>query len=356
MVWKVNTLRKDYTPEEKAYHFKKLQEMGLSLRGIARECDYDVMRVRAYLNVLKLPEKYQEIVWNNKDLSVSHIQELDSYFNSVVRTTEIVKKLDLILNRRLTRDEFRMVLQPELEEIERKRVESAKEAVGKIDLIVKDPETPEELEKASQALKREAKKRRTPKQVLEEKQNKARNSLLKGRNNAVSKIEKAKKLGLDVSGFENNVKKIKAQIVDDPDEALKAVQVLKKEIDKAIKKEEKYREEEKRRHREEQIREQAEEKAKQELLQDQDFIKKVALALPQIKNETPKPGLPFDVPSVDEQLNKIFGAMSKLNPNKKTYKKQYDFTNYIKGYIKRRKIVCLICGETHLQWSCGHDF
>ena len=161
MVWKVNTLRKDYKPPEKARYFKKLQDEGMSLRGIARECDLDAQTVLAHLNVYKLPQKYQDLIWDDSSrLTVSHVRELESMFNGVASATPILTKLDLVLDRKLTSKELREVIRPELQEAERKRVEAAKEAsktyVIPIMPALKEFSTPEELNKVASILKKEA--------------------------------------------------------------------------------------------------------------------------------------------------------------------------------------------------------
>jgi len=170
MVWKVNTLRQDYTPKEKAYYFKKLQEeYGMSLRGISRECDYGEQQVAAHLNVFKLPEKYQNLVWEGQ-LSISHIQELRPYFNGGASSEALISKLDLTLERKLTSPELRETIKPEIQEMEERRIEAAKEAMKKTASVPKEVkiETPEELEEAAMVLRREAKRKReetlTPKE------------------------------------------------------------------------------------------------------------------------------------------------------------------------------------------------
>jgi len=98
----------------------------MSVNGIAKECDADYHTVLAHLNVLKLPEKYQNYVWSHPRLSVTHIQEMESLFNGgSVYTEPILKKLDQIMDEKLTSKELREVLRPEIEETERKRVEAA---------------------------------------------------------------------------------------------------------------------------------------------------------------------------------------------------------------------------------------
>ena len=272
MVWKVNTLRKDYKPKEKAGYFKKLQDDGMSLRGIARECDYDVMAVVAHLNVLRLPEKFQNLVWDDGRLSVSHIQELNSLFNGVVDTTSIIKKLDLVLDRKLTSKELREVLRPELAEIEEQRVEAAQKAIETIVPEIKEPQSPEELRKAAEALRREAKrkeeaektseqraaekaeKERIEREAAEKKQREAeenaRNSLLTGKNNAQSRIDKAIEEGIDATEFTARLKEIETMINEDPKKAFEEAKELKSDINNAI--------------RDENIRKEAAEKAREE--------------------------------------------------------------------------------------------
>lgn len=178
MVWKVNTLRKDYKPEEKARYFKKLQDEGMSIKGIARECDLDRMTVLAHINVFILNEKYQKYVWNGP-LSVTHIQELATMFNGGVDTPQIYKWLNEVMQKKLTSKEFREVLRPELKEIEKSRVESAQKAVETVVPEMKVPESPDDLRMAAEALHREARRKekaqKTPEQLEAERQERERN-------------------------------------------------------------------------------------------------------------------------------------------------------------------------------------
>ena len=194
MVWKVNTLRKDYTPKEKAYHFKKLQKMGMAVNAIALDCDIDWHTIIAHLNVLKLPQSTQNVVWESKKLSVSHIQELEDLFNGSVDTEGIGKWIKQTLEQKLTSKELREARKPELRKIERKRVESAKKAVGKITTEVKEPKTPDELDKAAEVLRREAKKKRESKLSSEEKNEP--NDKLPQNGNSTAIIGKKRKKGL----------------------------------------------------------------------------------------------------------------------------------------------------------------
>lgn len=177
MVWKVNTLRQDYTSKEKATYFKKIQEeYGMSLRGIARECDYNPHDVKAHLNVFKLPQKYRDLIWERgSPLTVGHIREFEPLFNGDVPIGTLTDRLDLIIERKLTVHEFRDVLRPDLEAIREKRIEAAKEVVKEVAPVPEEVklETPEDYERAAITLRKEAKKKReealTPKEKAERK-------------------------------------------------------------------------------------------------------------------------------------------------------------------------------------------
>lgn len=361
MVWKVNTLRQEYTPKEKAYYFRELQEeYRMSLRGIARECDYGEQQVVAHLNVLKLPEKYQNLVWNGP-LTVSHIQELRPYFNSGVSNEALIGKLELILERKLTVPELRKTIKPELEELEEKRVEAAKKAAQKVTPKVKEPETPEELEEAAQALRERAKELKTPEQILQEKREKARNVLLGGKGNALSKVDKAKGLGIETSEFEERIGGIKAKITDNPDEALKEAKKLKSDIGKAIKDfEEKQKEEEMRR----KLEEEAKRKAEEELLKDKDFLKKAAeLAPPIIERPMREEALfgfapsPEQIEAIREQLKEGEERLKAIMDRPEVKERGKLFENWVAhdallGVLGSAH--CPICGANweNLRWQC----
>lgn len=238
MVWKVNTLRKDYTPKEKAYHFKKLQDKyGMSIRAIALDCDERWSTVKAAFNVLKLKEitgtdKYEKLVWAKHKLSLGHIEEIQDLFNTSSTDVErIVSWLEQTIEQKLTTDELRKARKPELEEAEHQRVESAKKAVGKITTEVKEPESPEELEKAAEALKEEANKRRTAQEILEKKREKAKKSL----GSAIKKLDNARELKLDITDFETEVKGIRQIVEENPEEAWDRAKAVKKKLNKVIK-------------------------------------------------------------------------------------------------------------------------
>lgn len=261
MVWKVNTLRQDYSPKEKAYYFKKLQEppYGMSLRGIARECDYSEDSVVAHLNVLKLPEKYQKLVWDGP-LSVSHIRELRSLFNEGAPTVApAIKWLDQVIDRKLTHSELRESIRPELREIEERRIKAAQEVIKEVTPVPEAVklETPEELEQAAKVLKREAKRRKTPQQKHQELVDKAWKAL-----SSFPSLEKAKKLGVDIGSYKEKLEKIESYLKEKPKEAWNDFNSLKKEFNARIKEAEAHRREEEEKRREEEIQRRIEEEAR----------------------------------------------------------------------------------------------
>lgn len=177
MVWKVNTLRKDYKPKEKALHYKNHQEQGWRLREIARNHGDHLPNVTAYLNSLKLSSEYQEKIWDGP-LSVGHVQVIQTDFPngdsilSLEKRKRIESKLEIAEIRKLSVSEFRDMDKPSKAETHKKRIEAAQEEAEK---IIAEPqikiETPEDYDKAAEALKKEAKKRReaelTPEQKIE---------------------------------------------------------------------------------------------------------------------------------------------------------------------------------------------
>jgi len=278
MVWKVNTLRKDYTTVEKAKFFKKMQEeYGMSLQGIAREYDTGPHTVLAYLNVFKLPDKYQQMVWG-RIIPIGVIQELEKPFNGMMYITpEKNPEVFTLLDRAAREKGFgqravREALKPYLAKFRAEQVDAAKEALAEFEPEVETPETPEDLRKAADALRREAKRKeeaeKTPEQRAAEKaekgriekeaaekrqreaEEKARSSLLTGKNNAQSRIDKAIEEGIDAIEFTARLKEIEAMITEDPKNAFEEAKDLKNDINTAI--------------RDEQIRKEAAEKAREE--------------------------------------------------------------------------------------------
>lgn len=165
LVWRLNVERKDYTPKEKAYHFLNRQRKeGMSLRAIGRLFGYSHQDVLMYLNVFKLPEEYQEAVWQG-EIPIGNIRELDPLFRGgTYASPEVIDWLD----QRLSQPELRKALHPTLARFKEQQIQKAQEAVGEIAPEI-TLETPEDYERAAQALKEEAKKRAEEAMTPEEK-------------------------------------------------------------------------------------------------------------------------------------------------------------------------------------------
>ena len=367
MVWKVNTLRKDYEPKEKALFFKTMQkEYGMSLRGITIEYDTEQHMVRAYLNVFKLPEDYQRMVWD-RVIPIGVIRELEQLFNGLAyaipqNNPEIFE----LLNRAATEKRFgqravREAVRGYLAKLREEQVERAKEAIAEIEPEVKPPETPEELEEAAKALRKRAKELKTPEQILEEKREKARKSLLSEPSSVVSRIEKAKELGIDTRGFEKQVEKIKAKITPHPDEALIDSKVLKRQVNELIKdfqekqREAKIREEAKR---------EAEIEARAKLMEDTDFLKKAAEKGRELTSypEIPKierPQLPIEISAeLKERAREMEEEYQAFLLRDDVRERGEDFKNWMAhNYVLNAlmSIRCPTCGKgwQKLVWACG---
>jgi len=170
LVWKVNTLRQDYTIKEKAHYFQKLQKQyGMSIEGIARETDYSRRAVTGYLNVFKLPEKYQQYVWDGQ-IGIADLLELEPLFNGGASTrTQILSWLNQRLKGSLrTSVELREALKPHVKELQEARVEAAQKAIKKLEPTIARLKTSEDYERAAEALKREATRRREEAMTPEE--------------------------------------------------------------------------------------------------------------------------------------------------------------------------------------------
>lgn len=370
MVWKVNTLRQEYSPKEKAYYFKKLQEKyGMSLRGIARECDYHPNAVLAHLNVFKLPQKYQGLIWDRgSPLTVGHIQELEPLFSGTVLISTVTDRLDLIIDRKLTVHEFRDVLKPDLEKIRERRIEAAKEVVKEVASVPKEVklETPEDFEEAAKVLRREAKKRKTPEQIREEKQEEARSVLLTAKSSVVARIGKAKELGIDTNWMEEEKEKIENKISFYPDDALSDAKALKKQVNEMISGfQERQKEVEIRKNVEKEFEEEKVEAIKEELRKDETFKTELRTELmKEIVSPSRIETLPVEIPEEEarvlrERIEKQRQKMAEWMLDPEIQKRGKLFKNWVAHGAMLDVIGSVFCPDhpettwKDLKWSCG---
>jgi len=368
MVWKVNTLRQEYTPKEKAYYFKKLQEeYGMSLRGIARDCDYHPNAVKAHLNVFKLPQKYQELVWDRgSPLTVGHVQELEPLFDSGVLISTITDRLDLTIERKLTVHEFRDVLRPDLEAVREKRIEAAKEAVKEAAPVPEEVklETVEELEEAARILKREAKRRKTPEQRRQELIDRTQAAL-----NSFPSLGDAEKLGMNTALYKEKLQEIRSYMKKRPEEATDAIRTLKRDfVAEKRRKERERREaeirEEARKKTEAEMREKATKEAEKKLLEDQSFMERAATEAIKRMQKVPEPITPLPMPPSPEQFEAMRKSMQEVQEKTRAILEKPEVKEHgrlLRNWLGHEAILnvlgslqCPECGSdwTNLVWKC----
>ena len=369
MVYKVNKERKNYTPEEEARFFKRLvEEEGMKPYEIEIQLNVDHHWVQTCLNIWKFPKDIQENVFGLGDRPIAYrfymsdIRELEPDINRNIETA--IEMARQIIKQRMTVDEKKAFIGRRRKKIEEETVKKAQDAIEKVAPELKEPESAEELEKAAEALKKEAKKRKSKEQILEEKRKKAENALMNGRGNALSKVENLKKLGVDTTEFEKKIKKIKAKIFDDPDVSYEEIQKLKKDVDKAKKAEEKRREEEKRKKREEEIRKQAEEEVRAKLMQDKKFLREAAKAgeniesFPDETEAVPLKTIPLSN-ELQRRIEETQQKIAKTMNDPEVKKRGKLFRNWLSHQNISQSLAtlsCPVCGAdyTNLVWKC-HD-
>ena len=362
IVYKVNKQRKNYTPEEEATFFKKLvEEEGMKPYEIEIQFNVDHHWVQTCLNIWKFPKDIQENVFGLGDRPIpyrfymSDIRELEPEINRNIETA--IEMARQIIKERMTVDEKKAFLGRRRKKIDEETVEKAEEAIEEVAPELRKPETPEEFEEAAKALKKRAKELKTPEQILEEKRQKARKTLLGGRGDALSKVEKAKELGIDTAEFEKRIEKIKAKIVDDPDEAYIESKKLKGDIDKAIKDfKEKQREAEIRK----KVKKEVEERSKEELMKDERFLedatkKLVSKRKIESAEEAKKLFADLGLPPIDKQIEDIYAKRKPLVDVDSVWSPEEEI-KFVKGFIKRKGLKCSICGESEIMWYCRHEF
>jgi ParB family chromosome partitioning protein len=157
LVYKLNKIRENYSIEEDARYFKKLADEGMTPLEISKQLNVDFHWVLAHLNTFKFPDDIQKAIWA-KQISVSHIVALESVIDRNIKEAVLTAKE--ILERKLTVPETRKITQKREEELKARVDEMRIKAVEKVlpAIAPKVPrlETPEELEKAAEALTEKA--------------------------------------------------------------------------------------------------------------------------------------------------------------------------------------------------------
>jgi hypothetical protein len=112
--------------------------------------------------------------------------------------------------------------------------------------------------------------------------------------------------------------------------------------------------------KDEKLQKQAEETARQKLLKDKDFIADAARLAPLIEEPELQEESEPTVQENSQQLTSFltnYAKALKKNPYPQVETDEVQTAiNFFKQLLKKDKIHCPICGETHLQWGCGHEF
>lgn len=157
LVYKLNQIRENYSVEEEARYFKKLADGGMMPLEISKQLNVDFHWVLARLNVFKFPEEIRKAVWA-KQISLSHIVALESVIERNIKEAVLTAKE--ILERKLTASETRKITKKREDELEARvdemRIKAVERVLPAIAPKVPKLETPEDLEKAADALKGKA--------------------------------------------------------------------------------------------------------------------------------------------------------------------------------------------------------
>jgi len=201
-VYKLNMIRENYTVEERARYFKRLNDGGMKAYEIGKELNIDDNWVMAHLNVFRFPEKIQTAVWQGQ-LTVGHIQQLEPVIGANIK--DATKAVEEIILRKLTVQETRTLLKPRAEALEKERIRAAEKAVGVITPTPVKLRKPEDFEAAAEALRREAIRRRE--EAMTPKERAAREAEEKRRREEAERRKREKE-----EQFEEEVKKRAKQL------------------------------------------------------------------------------------------------------------------------------------------------
>jgi ParB family chromosome partitioning protein len=368
--WRFNTERKDYSLEEKAKHFKKHQDEGMSGHAIARIHGYSQQHVNELLAIFRLPEKYQNYLWAGEFefRKYQHLYE-KGLLNGVNALTDVLKLIDESVERRMTQKEFEALVDDYIEELARKQVEAAKkmvvhleaseDRVEKAKKAIGEPkvtlEKPEDFERVAKLLIEEARKRKSPEQILKEKTEKVKTLLSNGKRNIVSLIEKAKELGVDVKQMEEEVEKIKDVMETDPDKALQECLSLKRQVSDLIKQAE---EKKKMEAVERKLREKIEKETVEKMLQTPEFVEAVKTiptpVVQPVEVEIPKE----EVEAAKQRYEELKKEIEEITSRPEVKERGMLFKNWSSHYIIVQGLAdafCPKCGKEKkgvLVWSC----
>ncbi len=167
-VYKLNKIRENYETKDEATYFKKLSDEGMKPYQIETELGAEHAWVQACLNIWKFPEDVRREVFSPRGtthyLFMTDIRALEGIINR--NPEQAIGIARQIIRERLNEAEKRKLISGRAATIDEARVKAAQEALPE---FIPTLETPEDMEKAAEALKREAQRQREEAMTPEEK-------------------------------------------------------------------------------------------------------------------------------------------------------------------------------------------
>ncbi len=167
-VYKLNKIRENYTAKEEATYFKKLFDEGMKPYQIETELGVEHQWVQACLNIWEFPEDIRGEVFQARRgthyLFMNDIRSLEPVINrNPEQAIGIAKE---IIDKRLNEAEKRKLISGRAATIDEARIRAAEEALPE---LIPTLETPEDMEKAAEALRRKAQRQREEAMTPEQK-------------------------------------------------------------------------------------------------------------------------------------------------------------------------------------------
>ena len=347
----------------------KQKRIGQSL--LAHRIGISQPTVSQYLSWFKVGVELQEAFVVGK-IPIEYIWRVASLFDNhkLERTMEQIRLEEKILSKEIeSSDQLAMIISETRKQIEKRRVEAAREIIPEIVPEIKKPETPEEFAEAAKILREKAKELKTPEQKHQENVEKAKKAL-----DRVSFIE-AERLSLNIKSYEKQLLEIESYLEEKPVDALSNIKTLQRELNSEIREIKSFQEEEERKQREaemkkkieEEVVQQTREEIKEELRKDEEFkqeirteVMKNILRTPQ-QIEAPKPIIISEEEAevLRERINKQRQKMTEWMLDPDIQKRGKLFKNWVAHGAMLDVMGSVFCpkdGEEsdwrNLRWSC----
>ena len=328
---------------------------------LSRDIGVSQSTLSSYMSFFKVRPEIQRLFFENgvkgersKRVTISHMYEISRLSDCPEDKAKLEQWLLQTIKQEDVKPEekrsypTRYDLRGYVTDFQKKLKEEAKKVAEK------PPEkpAPPEAKPSKEAVEKEARKK-VKKTILE----KALGSL----EQAEKKIEKARKLGIDVSGLVKRLEEARAKIDSDPKRAWEEGKQAKQSLDEAMRE---IKKSEEQRAKEERLRKKLREEEKAKLLADEEFKKKAAEEMEKEKKrkerEKAKEKIEVDIKElVVDALKAVDEAVSKLPKLEKVDVKKRGLVinlmthKAVLGFLEKGDLSCPDCGSGGtLVWSC----